>query len=53
MLRPFRLVSLVVLMAALLLLYRVHPVAGWTTLAMLALATVVAKCRKTSRVVAQ
>ncbi len=50
--RGFRLISLVVLMAALLLLYRVHPIAGWATLTMLAIGTVVARCRKTSKVIA-
>jgi hypothetical protein len=50
--RPFRIVSLIAIMAALLLLYRVHPFAGWSTLAVLGLGTFVARCRKASPVVA-
>ena len=50
--RAFRAVSLVVIMAALLLLYRIHPFAGWATLTMLALGTAVARRRKMSKVIA-
>ena len=51
--RAFRVVSLFVIMAALLLLYRVHPIAGWATLTMLALGTVVARRRKVKPAVAK
>ncbi len=50
--RAFRAVSLVVIMAALLLLYRVHPIAGWATLTTLALGTAVARRRKVKALVA-
>ncbi len=50
--RTFRVVSLVVLMAALLLLYRVHPIAGWSTLMMLALGTVIVRRRRPRSVIA-
>lgn len=48
--RAFRAVSLIVILAALLLLYRIHPIAGWATLTMLALGTVVARRRKVTAV---
>ncbi len=51
--RAFRAVSLVVLMAALLLLYSVHPIAGWTTVAALGVGTIVARLRKMTAVVAE
>lgn len=44
--RAFRAISLVVVLAALLLLYAIHPIAGWTTLTLLAAGTVVARHRK-------
>jgi hypothetical protein len=50
--RAFRVVSLIAIMAALLLLYRIHPVAGWVTVTMLALGTVVGRRRKVKPVVA-
>ncbi len=51
--RAFRATWLVVILAALLLLYGVHPVAGWSTLAMLALGTVVVRRRKMGAAVAK
>ncbi len=48
----FRAVCLVVLMAALLLLYRIHPIAGWATLTMLAIGTAVVRHRRPGKVVA-
>ena len=51
--RVFRAISLVSILAALLLLYGIHPVAGWTTLAMLAVGTVVARRRRVREAVAK
>jgi hypothetical protein len=42
----FRLISLAVLMAALLLLYRIHPIAGWATLTALFVGALAARRRK-------
>jgi hypothetical protein len=42
----FRAISAAALMAALLLLYYIHPIAGWTTLAVLFIGTIVARRRK-------
>jgi hypothetical protein len=44
--RTFRAISIVALMAALLLLYRIHPIAGWTTLAVLLGGAVIAHRHK-------
>ncbi len=44
--RLFRTISLVALMAALLLVYRILPVAAWTTLVVLFAGTVVVHRRK-------
>ncbi len=41
-----RTVSVVVIMAALLFLYRLHPVAGWSTLATLAVGAVFVGSRR-------
>lgn len=51
--RIFRAISLVVVMAVLLLLYRIHPIAGWATLAVLGLVTFVAHRRKVTAALAE
>ncbi len=48
----FRAVCLFVLMGALLLLYGIHPIAGWATLTMLAIGTVVVRCRRPHKLIA-
>ncbi len=47
----FRVISGAVLMATLVLIYRVHPIAGWATLTMLAVGTLIARRRKPSGIV--
>ena len=51
--RPFQVVAFLALMAALLLLYGLHPIAGWAALTLLGVGTIVVHRRKTSKVIAR
>jgi len=51
--RPFQVVAFLALMAALLLLYGLHPIAGWAALTLLGVGTIVVHRRRTSKVIAR